>query len=174
MVYDDVVGVSVCACRDFRLIAFTDLGTCISHSEEKVLHDDVMGIEGYSSADDRDSGTRCCLTGNRDIRILDFDLLLLEIDDSTDFEDDDSRTLGFKGFSERSLSLGIEIGNLDDSSTGSSYGLGAPSVELHRRLVNFMNRLCENERRNDKQSKCYGDNLFHCAPPAFNSEARKH
>ena len=78
-----------------------------------------MGIEGYSSADDRDSGTRCCLTGNRDIRILDFDLLLLEIDDSTDFEDDDSRTLGFKGFSERSLSIGVEIGNLDDSSTGS-------------------------------------------------------
>src|SRR5579864_7902159 len=86
-------------------------------SDANMLNDDIVGEDVDARADERDSRSRCCLTRNGQVRLLDVDLLSMHVDHAAHLEYDDARSLGFQGFKERAGPLWRQRSHTDDLAT---------------------------------------------------------
>ena len=101
----------------------------VARPDAQVLDDHVVGLHINAAANQRDARRRGRLPRNRDVRMVDRDCLLLEIDDTAHFEHDDPRAFFCDGFPQASRSVIVQRGDPHD--------LAAAAAIRDRLPVNF-------------------------------------
>ena len=90
--------------------------TLVVGSYPEIPNDDIIGIDGEVSFD-RDSLSRCGLSGNGDVIVLD---LHISINRSSHSKYDDSRPFGITSRPQAAGSVGVQVGNRDHSPAASA------------------------------------------------------
>src|SRR5690606_16072067 len=132
MIDDDVVR-SAARGQCIDLPAAHLFRTGLARPDADVLHDDVVGEDGETAPDQRDSRGRRSLTGNRQVGLANRDVFPPEIDDAADFEDDDAWPGSFHSLAERSGTLCSERGYAHERAAPSARRVRCPAERSGKR-----------------------------------------
>ncbi len=101
----------------------------VVRSYPEIANDDIIGVDA-KIAFDRNSVTGSCLSGDRNVVILDPDIA---IDCPRDFKDDDSWSFGLAGIVQAARTRGVQVGDRNDSPAAPTSGPGAISFGTWKR-----------------------------------------
>ena len=117
--------------RDTVLVMATAFGaTKFSRAKHHVLDDHLVGGYIGLGLDHGDAGIRCGLAGNRDIGVLDGDVLAAHVNDTTHFEHNDAWPLCLHGCAVGPSARFIKICNANDAASAPPKGALGPALTI--------------------------------------------